>query len=164
MDSAMTQRLLALAFTTFILVAAPNSYAQKAALIQDVDEPSRNAFRSSCGFNTFGAPNGALTCSLGFVPAGKVLVVETVTGHIGLFAPAVLREIVFLPGNHRLMANVLPQSKQPDPRGDFQELVVSQALRTYALAGEELRVAISAGNSIEVDAGFTMSGYLVSKP
>lgn len=74
----------AAAVTIAIVAAAwfsPSAYAQKAAIVQSVDEPGRNPYQEAL-FNTTCRGLSSCTFSYSAVPVGKRLVLTHITGYV----------------------------------------------------------------------------------
>jgi len=127
--------------------------------VRSVSDPAHSFFHGQCVL-PFQTPSPS--CQAGTVPAGKVLVVESITGSLELTADVVLRPMDF--NFQPLAATVLPQSHQV-AGSDFQVLVVAQSTRMYFEAGTALVFHVTTGNFPQTLFGtFHVNGYLVDAP
>ncbi|MDE2370793.1 MAG: hypothetical protein KGN16_17625 [Burkholderiales bacterium] len=160
-----------LAVVAGLAVAAP-ALAQRAALVRDIDRPAAQPVGAMCQ-TYFSAIQ--VTCKLLTVPAGKRLVVESVTWHVPTIAGQQPSKVAFglvpLDGH----VNFVPGYDQayfasinPFPTnfsGSTLLYAGSQALRFYADEGRTVRVELDgpAAAAAGYEAGFGLSGYLVDK-
>jgi hypothetical protein len=143
---------------------------------KDVDNPARHPFVAQCDINVM-ASSVPQFCDLGTVPAGSVLVVETVLGSIGttvvtdpnLSAFGVLERIELLATDtlnvfvvYPLAATVLPTSTL-GTQTVTETLSINQPMRTYIDEGLDLRIQLFSKTAITATTHFLVSGYLVSK-
>lgn len=184
MNSTMTHRTLAFAIALLALCVAPISYAQKAALVSDVDNGARQPVQlvASLSFASFGGVNGeARNFSDGTpftVPTGKRLVIEYLSGEARLaagvgqtadrfgvsyvvpppsFAELVLVRVPFVFTG--TSGAVLPN--------DTDQYVGGQLVRAYFDAGSKVTVVCLRNNGSAVlnpTCRVTVVGYLVNLP
>jgi hypothetical protein len=156
MNSAMTHRMLAFAIVILASFAAPISYAQKAALVKNVDERGRSPYivRVSC------AQPLTISCfaSAAAVPAGKRLVIEHISAQIQLRDPAKLALLDIFVTSVGFVA-FFPATFVNDD-GQFSNWVVNETTLVYAEAGAIPTVDLSA-TGVNVNLTAVLSGYLV---
>lgn len=151
----------------FAFVAPAHSQV-KAALVRDVDRPTLQPVNGACG--GFIDNNGVIKCLLFTVPAGKRLVVETVSYSATTQAGTPVYQVVF-GQNDPSAANLFYSSTNTyavNPayayeNGGARVYSATQALRIYIDENQSLAAGDSHGGNANYQQLFTFSGYLVDK-
>jgi hypothetical protein len=142
------------------------AHAQKAALTRDIDRPSAQPVNGTCQAST---QFGSIKCNLYTVPAGKRLVVETVSYRATAPGSSSIGQVLF--GQDAGYSNLilgLPNTYLISPSliitdGGIKVYGGTQALVAYIDEGKTLAagvIVIGATNYIQ---DFVFSGYLVDK-
>ena len=149
----------------------------RAALVQNVDEPGRNPYSSTVFFaDQFEFPgNGAKcqgTCRIDFatVPAGKRLVVTSITGNIYVETPGVVSGILLFPLGNALGGTTLnvPTFLQAGVQSGSNIIGVNLQFTAYFESGfvPEMFIqpttSISPGRNGLTEGVLTLTGYLVT--
>jgi hypothetical protein len=134
----------------------------KAALVQSVDEPGRNPYSSDVDL---GICQSAVQCVFAFngVPAGKRLVVTSLTGMIYLDTPGVVSSLDLHPQGGTGAGVLIPTSLQAGTVNGNNMVGVSSLLTSYFEPGSSAQMIISSTTNMR-GGRLTLSGYLVSVP
>ena len=169
--------VVAATLVNFVVVAPAHAQA-KPALVRDVDRSTLQPVNGYCYSYTSGN-FGPLKCTLYSVPAGKRLVVETVS-YSGRFHPGKApNQIVFGLNNPNLGVVIFPAGAAPGTpiysntysvipmlayEGDYRYFGLAQTLRMYIDESQSFAAsAFEDGSNNEQPQYFAFSGYLVDK-
>jgi hypothetical protein len=137
-------------------------------LTRDVDRGAAQPVNGTCTAAYYVNNVGAGKCVLFTVPAGKRLVVETVSYYVNVDPSLPLLNIVF--GLNTPSANILPGSPNtytvsttPTNNGVSLYYSASQALHIYIDEAQSLAAAFQDSGGANYDQTFSFSGYLVDK-
>jgi hypothetical protein len=168
MNSKTLRPLVAAAAALFNVAFMTASYAQaKAALTRDVDRATAQPATGAC--SAFSNGIGTLKCALYTVPAGKRLVVETVSYRMTTASGTPIYFVNFgedvgfadLPFGTPNIFNVAPVFAYAS--GGDTTYTGTQALRMYVDENKVFAAGGSRGGSVNYEQRFSFSGYLVDK-
>ena len=173
----------ALAAVFGLLNAGPAiAQAVRAALVKNVDEPGRNPYQGFVAFNgsVAAAPDGSYFCQqppsaptcfliFPFVPAGKRLVVESLTGTVRVQSPA-FPSAVTLQASDPSFRNVVSVPSElllgHDFGGGAFQYGANAVFKAYVEPGGDVRVTVAATGAPGALQGgsVALGGYLVDVP
>ena len=138
--------------------------------VQDVDNPAFQPYATECWGGSNNATGFVIPCFLGAVPAGKRLVIETVSGTLMMRPGTKPTSIKLLNSTSgRITNNYFPATFQNSVMNQSNiyigdSFTVNQSVRLYVDAGYNPEVVISSGFINMESCDFTVSGYLVNVP
>jgi len=157
----------ALALTAAALcLAAPPALAQRAALVQSIDEPGRNPYQETLSDLTC---RNTTVCSFNFstVPAGKRLVVTHIAGYVDT-AGGTLPNGFFQSSFGGSSYATVPFTGVRGPTSALGvRIFINHEVRAYFGAGENPRGVYhvnGSGDTMSGGALMMVSGYLVNVP
>ena len=169
----MRDRLAGFAALLALLAVLGKFYAKpllsqvRAALVENVDEPGRNPYSSTKSLPGICIGNNA--CNLFFtpVPAGKRLVVTSITGNIYPLTPGIVHTLtLFATGTGGIQKILVPTFLEAGTI-DFGNIVgVSAQLTAYYEPGDAPRMEVETTTSFIGPriGSLTISGYFVNLP
>ena len=147
--------------------------AIRAVLVKNIDEPGRSPYQGYVGFSSistnndyFCTPNG-LSCSLYFppVPAGKRLVVESLTGTVNTPAPGFPLELIVFSEPTFQRIGIIPFRLLAGVTGNQQYTYgIDSNARGYVDGGGRVTLTINifgTASAPVVQGQFSVVGYLV---
>lgn len=173
-----TALALAVAVGIGASLAAPVAAQTRTLLVKSVDEPGRNPYQGFVSFDGARASGEGFFCQLppnppvcnatyAAVPAGKRLVVETITGTITVVAPNFPGVVQLQTGNPFTRLVTVPTFLMPGDLGSGQlQYGVSAQIKHYVEAGSFPTIQISAffAPGSLVFGQLSISGHLVDVP
>lgn len=138
----------------------------KAALVENIDEPGRNPYSSTVDVTPF-ACNSSPACVLQFaaVPAGKRLVVTSITGVVYPSTPGVVWFLALFPSAGTAKAIMIPTFLEAGTVGNDNIVGINAQLNTFFEGGSTPVMSLAATTSfLNHEGAITLSGYLVSLP
>ena len=131
-----------------------------ALLTRSVDEPARHGFQATCA----ASGTGLITCNLGTVPAGKTLVIDTISAAIFTEPQAALATVAVITaiGSTTTTHYLVPVTIGSSGANDFY--AAHHSTRIFAQAGSS--VDASALNNVlgQYSINMTISGELIDTP
>jgi hypothetical protein len=150
-----------------VAFVAPVHAQVKAALVRDVDRSTSQPVNGRCIAGT--DSNGAIKCVLYSVPAGKRLVVETVSYQAVSEAGTPVYQVLFGlndPSSSNLFypgSNIYSVTPTFVYETSARVYSATQALRIYIDENQSLAAGDTHGGTANFQQGFSFSGYLVDK-
>lgn len=151
---------LAAMVSTIAIVTTP-ALANAQTLIRNVDEPGRNPYQQTGSISS--CTNGSCAFNFPFVPAGKRLVIQSVSIGFRTTAYPSYKQAVL----NTLYDNVvhyLPIEYQGGNSSNGYLFIVNQTVQRYYDAGQQPRLDLFVLGSYQGTQSFTISGYLINLP
>jgi hypothetical protein len=144
---------------------AGNAQAQKAALVENIDEPGRNPYQASVIFNQDPTNCTQFVCTADFpaVPAGKRLVITYASALYGLTSGGSAPNVALTIDGNIFGTRALLPVPQPD---GFNTYIVGSPITFYVDAGHQPTLLLGGQfvSPVSISAQASVSGYLVSAP
>lgn len=157
----------AIAALALVALVTPAHAQVKAALTRDVDRPSAQPVNGTC--TTASDTVGAIKCALYSVPAGKRLVVETVSYKMATASGSAVYFVTYgqdagfasLPFGYPNILSVTPAFAYE--QAGARIYTGAQALQMYIDENQSFAAGGSRGGTANYVQSFSFSGYLVDK-
>lgn len=146
------------------------SNTPKAPLFTEMESAARSAVGASCDVH-FTNPPTQVSCKLGTVPAGKILVIETVTCRANTSIGASIGPFTLSVGTPGIGGGLLPLyydlalTKTTTIPGAYDMYAITSPIRVYASSGTGVAVIGTGEKPTNAITGMvcTIAGHLVNK-